>query len=67
MSTRIDLFSYFAVATARRWGWPVFPVNGKRAFLPGGYKIATSDAVVVAQLWRDHPFSNIAVATGVRS
>jgi hypothetical protein len=64
MSTRIDLFRHFAVATARKWGWPVFPVNGKRAFLPGAYKVATNDPVVVDQLWRDHPFSNLAGATG---
>jgi hypothetical protein len=60
----VDVLGHIAVHYASAYRWPVFPVNGKRAFLAGGFKIASTDATVVRKLWRDHPRSNIAVATG---
>src|SRR5262245_12012488 len=63
MAARVDVFAVFALEYAK-WGWPVFPVNGKRAFLPGGFYRASCDPAVVRALWHEHPRHNIGFRTG---
>jgi hypothetical protein len=60
----VDLLAHFAVHYASQLHWPTFPANGKRPIVAGGYKSASTDPGAVRQFWRDHPGSNIAVATG---
>lgn len=42
-------------------GFDVFPVDGKTARLPGGFRIATTDPLRIADWWTRGPSANIAI------
>lgn len=43
-------------------GWKVFPLDGKIAFLAGGFKIATTNTKKILRWWAQYPDSNVGIA-----
>lgn len=49
------------------WGWPVFPLQpGSKEPFKGshGFKEATTDLDTIITCWTQHPYANVAIATG---
>ncbi|XPV75974.1 MAG: bifunctional DNA primase/polymerase [Desulfovibrio sp.] len=46
---------------------PVFPCMGKRPYVAGGFKSATTDVDQVTRWWRQFPNANIGSPTGLKS
>ncbi len=54
-----------ALEYAARYGWAVYPVNGKVPFKgTRGYKDAAKDQSKIRELWAEFPSGNVSVATG---
>lgn len=65
MSKNINLEAALGLAAN---GIPVLPVDGKKPFLPGGYKIATTDPDQINSWWGGpYAHRNVAIATGSSS
>jgi len=52
-----------ALALAAK-GWPVFPCEGKRPLVPGGFHAGTTDEVQIRGWWAQWPDANIGLCTG---
>lgn len=64
----MDRMKESALVYAQRFGFAVFPVNGKVPFSgTRGYKDATKDPAVVKDLWTRYYNANIGIATGAIS
>jgi hypothetical protein len=63
--SRPDFKAAAALKLAMDRQFAVFPVSGKFPFAgTRGFKDASRDSAVIARRWKQHPFANIAIATG---
>jgi putative DNA primase/helicase len=53
---------YYALRYASRYGWRVFPLNGKEPRTRDGFLSATTDAQQIRDWWMRWPTSNIGIA-----
>lgn len=51
-----------ALRYASRYGWRVFPLDGKEPRIKGGFRSATTDERTIKQWWRKWPDANIGIA-----
>jgi putative DNA primase/helicase len=51
-----------ALRYANRYGWRVFPLNGKEPRVKGGFRIATTDERTIRRWWKKWPDANIGIA-----
>lgn len=53
---------YYALRYATRYGWRVFPLNGKEPLISGGHQSATTDTDQIRAWWDQWPDANIGIA-----
>lgn len=51
-----------ALRYANRYGWRVFPLNGKEPRIAGGFRSATTDERTIRKWWKKWPDANIGIA-----
>jgi putative DNA primase/helicase len=51
-----------ALRYANRYGWRVFPLDGKEPRIKGGFRSATTDAKTIKDWWTRWPDANIGIA-----
>ncbi|MCA1830876.1 MAG: bifunctional DNA primase/polymerase, partial [Actinobacteria bacterium] len=51
-----------ALRYANRYGWRVFPLNGKEPRIKGGFQSATTDERTIRKWWKKWPDANIGIA-----
>lgn len=51
-----------ALRYANRYGWRVFPLDGKEPRIKGGFRSATTDTKTIKKWWTEWPDANIGIA-----
>ena len=51
-----------ALRYANRYGWRVFPLDGKEPRIKGGFRSATTDESTIRKWWKKWPDANIGIA-----
>lgn len=51
-----------ALRYANRYGWRVFPLDGKEPRIKGGFRSATTDSKTIKKWWKQWPDANIGIA-----
>lgn len=51
-----------ALRYANRYGWRVFPLNGKEPRIKGGHRSATTDSKTIKRWWKEWPDANVGIA-----
>jgi putative DNA primase/helicase len=51
-----------ALRYANRYGWRVFPLDGKEPRITGGFRSATTDERTIRKWWKQWPDANIGIA-----